>query len=803
MSIRTLLALTLLAALLVTRSMATAPAVQTVSPAANSILTTSSGFTSITVTFNQPVVNVLAESLLIDNSPASSVAQVGTGGTAYAFGFATPAPGTVTASWDPDNAIANAAGTQFGYGTPFSYTLVANSPPTMIVQNPPPGSTVDRLTQCEVTFSAPVQNVTASSLLINGQPATNVSGSGPGPYVFSFPQPANGTIAFQWAATQDITDLASPPNAFAGGSWTATMNTSAAVTTIRINEFLADNANNPSGTTGYVDEDGSFSPWIELFNSGTSSVNLAGWSLSDSSSQPEGWVFPSGSQSVIAAGGYLVIWADSKNVTNPAPGNMMHTNFTLSQKGSYLGIFSADLPRTTAESQYSPSYPIQVADVSYGYDSTTGTNNYFTTPTPGAANGASTVTGIAPDVNFSVPDGYFNGPFNLVISTASSGVPIYYTTDSSVPTATNGTLYTGPINISANTVVRAAAIGTTLISSDVGTESFFFVPSTLSQPANPPGFPTQFAGDPVNDTWLDYTAYSPTTVLAGSQCYFQVDPGIAAQDSSYITAGLLGIPTLSVTTTVPDMFSQANGLYTHPLEDGATWERPCSLEMIFPDGSQSNLQIDCGIQIQGGSSRDPVKNFKHSFRAVFKDFYGAGELEQAIYPDSPASEFNTMVLDGGSNDTYDYVGGSGQTYQRAFAQQTHDAYTSDLQLAMGWPSFHSKFCNLYIDGLYWGMYYYHDRVDADFNATYWGGEKEEYDVVRQTTTSLEVETRPATVSRRKPPTPATRISSSGTRSSTSSTPITTPSPPPPTPPLETPSTRSASSTSTPTPLPIT
>jgi hypothetical protein len=235
-----------------------------------------------------------------------------------------------------------------------------------------------------------VQNVVAADLLINGQAATNVSGSGPGPYVFSFPQPANGTVTFQWAAGQGITDLASPPNAFAGGSWSVTENSAAGVSSIRINEILADNADNPNVNNPFVDENGSFSPWIELFNSGTSSVNLAGWSLTDDSTQPEMWVFPSGSQSVIAAGGYLVIWADSKNITNPASGNKMHTNFTLSQNGSYLGLFTADLPRTTAESQFSPSYPIQEADVSYGYVTSTGLNNYFTTPTPGAANGTST-----------------------------------------------------------------------------------------------------------------------------------------------------------------------------------------------------------------------------------------------------------------------------------------------------------------------------------------------------------------------------------------------------------------------------
>ncbi len=740
MKSRLFLAIALLVLALCPKTMAQAPTVQLVAPAAGSTLTTSAGFTSITVTFSQKVQFVLAESLLINDAAASTVTPVGAAGTTYTFGFTQPAPGQVTVSWDPDNSIANTSNVQFGPGSPFFYTLQANSPPTVTVQNPPPGVTVDRLTQCEATFSAPVQNVAAASLLINGVAATSVSGSGTGPYVFNFPQPANGTVTFQWAAGQTITDLASPPNAFAGGSWSATMNSAAAVTTIRINEFLAVSADNPNVTNPFVDENGLFSGWIELYNSGATSVNLAGWALTNDVTKPGMWIFPSGSQSIIAAGGYLVLWADGKDITSPAAGNKMHTNFTLNTKGSYLGLFPADLPRSTAEYQYSPTYPIQEADVSYGYVTSSSSNNYFTTPTPGAANGASTITGIAPSVNFSVANGYFSLPFNVALSTSASGLPIYYTTDCSIPTATNGTLYTGPIMISKTTVLRAAAIGPTLLSSNVGTQSYFFVASTLTQPANPSGFPTQFSGAPANNTWIDNLNYSASTVLNGSQCYFQVDPTIVAQDQAFITAGLLTLPTLEVTTTIPDMFAQATGLYNHPLEGGDSWERACSFEMIYPDGSQSNLQVDCGVQMQGGSSRDPVKNFKHSFRMVFKDFYGSGQLQQQLYSDSPADSFNTMILDGGSNDTYDYVGGSSQEYQRAFAQQTHDAFTSDLLLAMGWPSFHSKFCNVYIDGLFWGLYYYHDREDAAFAATYWGGDKSEYDVLRTTTTSLEVET---------------------------------------------------------------
>lgn len=428
-----------------------ASAVATPSPASGSAV---NSLTSITVSFTlsgtpQAVVNVFAENLLINDSPAQSVVQVDPSGTQWKFNFTQPAEGTVTVAWDPDNAISNQGGTSNGASfvpdAPWTYTLVDNTPPTMSAQNPPPGTTVNRLTQCEVYFSEPVQGVTAPSLLINGVPATSVFGAGSGPYTFTFSQPANGTVTFQWAAGQTITDDATIPNAFAGGSWAVTMNTAQPIANVFINEFLTQNVSLSTKVNPFVDEDGSFSPWIELYNSGSTSVNLAGWSLSDDALNPGEWFFPSGAQSIIPAGGYLVIWADGKDRKNPTGSNKMHTNFTLKQSGEYLGLFSAELPRLVVPlSNFSASYPPQRGDVSYGYDQ--GNNlGYLTTPTPGAANAITGVTAITADVNFSVQHGYFAGPFNLVLSTSTPGAAIRYTTDGSVPTAGNGTVYSRPL----------------------------------------------------------------------------------------------------------------------------------------------------------------------------------------------------------------------------------------------------------------------------------------------------------------------------------------------------------------------
>ena len=72
-----------------------------------------------------------------------------------------------------------------------------------------------------------------------------------------------------------------------------------------INEVMASN-----GTT-LADEDGDFEDWIELYNDGTEPVDLSGWGLSDSYSNPFKWTFPE--DTVLGAGEYLLVWASGKD----------------------------------------------------------------------------------------------------------------------------------------------------------------------------------------------------------------------------------------------------------------------------------------------------------------------------------------------------------------------------------------------------------------------------------------------------------------------------------------------------------
>ncbi|HRZ35419.1 MAG TPA: lamin tail domain-containing protein [Candidatus Paceibacterota bacterium] len=107
------------------------------------------------------------------------------------------------------------------------------------------------------------------------------------------------------------------------------------------------------------DEDGNSEDWIEIHNAGDLPVDLAGWSLTDDAGQLKKWQFPSTN---IAPGQYLIVFASGKD--RRVPGRPLHTDFRLSASGEFLALVKAD-GRTLATA-YSPAYPPQAEDISYG-----------------------------------------------------------------------------------------------------------------------------------------------------------------------------------------------------------------------------------------------------------------------------------------------------------------------------------------------------------------------------------------------------------------------------------------------------
>ncbi len=99
---------------------------------------------------------------------------------------------------------------------------------------------------------------------------------------------------------------------------------------IIVNEFLSYNE------TGLTDFEGEHSDWIEIYNNGTTEVDLIGIHLSDDLNDLDKWTFPS---IVLAPGEFLVVYASGKDGFIDGE---IHTNFSIKSGGEDIVLSNAN-----------------------------------------------------------------------------------------------------------------------------------------------------------------------------------------------------------------------------------------------------------------------------------------------------------------------------------------------------------------------------------------------------------------------------------------------------------------------------
>lgn len=478
-----------------------------------------------------------------------------------------------------------------------------------------------------------------------------------------------------------------------------------AQTNVIISEFQA--INNET----IQDSNGNFSDWIEIYNSSDQSINLLGWSLTDDKANLKKWIFP---DTTIAPKNYILVFASGNNIA--LPGKELHTGFRLSGSGEYLALIGSD---NTIKTEFSPVYPFQQPDISYGI--LNGLYMFITTPTPGAANVSGNV--VLPVV-FSHKRGIHTTAFNLSLSTVQNGNTIYYTTDGTIPNKNTGQVYTSSIKISSTEVISAKAYNANGDSSSIVTNTYVFIESVLNQPNTIEGYPNVW-GRAVNGQYLpaDYA----------------MDPDIcnSTRYKADLIASFSDIPTISLVTTPGYIFSsdpgsKVGGIYiytgnTYYGSYGFGWERPTSAEYFDPK-TGLNFQVNCGILLHGGNSRIPENSQKHSFRLSFRNEYGPSKLKFNFFRDdrNPTSEFNSLVLRAGFNDSWI----KNSTSQNKYADYLRDPFTKNTLLDMGHKGAHSRYVHLYINGIYWGIYNVSEKLTNDFMESYMNGDENDWDVVK-------------------------------------------------------------------------
>lgn len=330
-------------------------------------------------------------------------------------------------------------------------------------------------------------------------------------------------------------------------------------------------------------------------------------------------------------------------------------------------------------------------------------------------------------VTLSLPRGFYASSQSLSLSTTTLGASIWYTTDGSLPAPSFGTssLYGGPISITTNTPIRAAAYKGGLLGSTPVAATYI-----INAPANETGAKAlAVIADPQEDL------FAPNGIMAIQ--------GGTYVDSTFRT--LKWVPKLPETSQTPvdnpfteevDIWYNALGdpvypegstldpsAYNHPIISGRFMERAASFEMLDPNDINAGQQVYAGIRVHGSTFHRPryamdpngdwtqpqltsiqdiiaASYLKFSLRMYFRGDYGPTKLTWDIFPGDTLLSYDKVVLRGGHNDGYNPF--------------LKDELTRRLFIDMGQVSARGELYSFYLNGVYRGYYNATERHDEDF-----------------------------------------------------------------------------------------
>lgn len=535
---------------------------------------------------------------------------------------------------------------------------------------------------------------------------------------------------------------------------------------IKISELMVKN------DATLLDSDGEFSDWFELVNTSDSPVSLAGWRISDGEDK-SGWSFP---DVTIDAGGYLLVFASSKE----SAGTELHASFSLSEDETlYLyapeNYLADSAPNVSTMADHSS---VRRADGSFedciwptpGYSNDAEGYELFCAAHTATSPLVINEVMVYNDSYNRQPDGeYYDWVELKNVSEEPIMLAEYYLSDDKdnpmlwrlperyldpgallvVHCSGNSDLSTSDTvhsNFSLNStserlyLTSAAQQRVTdyvwlhdifkdwTVGRMDGQSGFFYLSSPSPWSGNRGNAYRYISDQPVSlgedGIYNDVTSVS--VELEGSGRIFYTTDGSRPDESSaeytepitldkttvirainvqdgaapsraitlsYIINENHTLPVLSLSTDSPSTFS---GIYYNKRK---YYEIPANIS-YFEDGSSFN--IDCGLKMKGWTS---LENPKKSMGVSFRGCYGDDMLDYDIFG-SDVTEFSSLSIR------------AGQDYPLAIIR---NELFQELCLEMGdnVPTQNSKYCILYLNGSYYGIY----CLKEDFSKQYYASHK--------------------------------------------------------------------------------
>lgn len=392
---------------------------------------------------------------------------------------------------------------------------------------------------------------------------------------------------------------------------------------VYISEVMTNNAS--------VTVDGETGDWVEIVNGTGAEVDLSGYGLSNAPARAQRYTFPS---KVLAAGERVLV---------KLSGAVSEDAYTASFKGSSTGerLYLFNPEHTMVDKMIVPALD---TDITYGRGDDLSLF-YYKEATPKQQNSANAYIGLTQQVRFSEPSGLKDAPVTVELSVPDNA-PIYYTTDCREPTASD-TLYSGPIQLSSTTVLRAAAIKDGYLTGQTTTSTYIIgqshtvrVVSLVTEPDN----------------------------------LFSDEKGIYANGPNWKEAFPHGAPGTGANFWMD-------------------WERPVSVE-IFDNSGETLIHQDGEFKLNGQYSRALDQK---SFSVYARAEYGESRFNAALFDDRDFTSYKSFVLRS-----------TAQDYNRS---RMRDAMITSLMQGEDVMYQETEVCVLYLNGKYWGHYNMRERVN--------------------------------------------------------------------------------------------
>ncbi len=444
--------------------------------------------------------------------------------------------------------------------------------------------------------------------------------------------------------------------------------------------------------TVIYDENGDYeTDYVELTNVSGSDMDLSGFSLTDTSSNPLRYVFPEGMK--LSAGESMLLWGKrSPDIRKYyREGYIPHDlGFSFSE-GENCTLFDAE--GNVLDSLEIPAIP---EDMSFASCKMEPKEYKICLPSPGVFQEELSFPKkeILPEApSFSIPSGFYEEELSVTL-TASEG-DIYYTLDGTEPNRFSSR-YTSPVQI--------------------------------DDPSKNPNRYASVSGISVANTYLPENPLDKACILKARVITEDGKESPVAAASYFIGfSGKEGYENMSIISLIldpEDLFSEDRGIYvlgnvyrnyrdryetlpgneyTHEANysrEGRGWERKAKIE-YFDEERKLLLSQPIGVRIHGGWS---VGLAQKSFNLYARKEYDGNDC--FLYDFFGQTDNKLMLRNGGRRDLF----------ATEFRDQLPQYLASDKAFGVqqGFP------CAVFLNGEYWGLYHLQEKVSESYVSNHYG-----------------------------------------------------------------------------------